>query len=98
MSSNVNVNNLKISIVLSSLRGAMGVTQGQLAELLGVPKATINRAESLRLPLKADVLLNLVSLLDSIGIVVDLLSSEPTFKLTERFIENRYQALLNANG
>jgi DNA-binding XRE family transcriptional regulator len=84
---------LKISIVLKSIRGILGLSQAGLAELVDVPRSTITRAESLRLPLKVDVLSKIICVVEEKGIVFDMLSDEPTFKLTTHFMENEYAKL-----
>lgn len=85
---------LKISIVLRSIRGILGLSQAGLAEIIDVPRSTITRAESLRLPLKEDVLFKIIRMVEEKGIVLDILTDEPTFKLTTRFMENEYAKLL----
>lgn len=85
---------LKISIALRSIRGILGLSQTGFAELIDVPRSTITRAESLRLPLKEDVLFKIIRMVEEKGIVLDILTDEPTFKLTTRFMENEYAKLL----
>lgn len=85
---------LKISIALRSIRGILGLSQAGLAEIIDVPRSTITRAESLRLPLKEDVLFKIIRMVEEKGIVLDILTDEPTFKLTTRFMENEYAKLL----
>lgn len=91
--SNINADDLKVSLVLRSIRGILGMSQLDLAEWIDVPRSTITRAESLRLPLKSNVLLKIVRMVEERGVVFDLLADEPTFKLTTRFIENENRLL-----
>jgi DNA-binding XRE family transcriptional regulator len=83
--------NLKVAILLRSLRGVLGMTQLEFAHWIDVPRVTITRAESLRLPLKAPVLFKIVRMTEEKGIYVDVMSEEPTFKITNKFIESEYQ-------
>lgn len=83
--------NLKIAIVLRSIRGMLGMSQAEFAQWVDVPRSTITRAESLRLPLKVNVLFKIIRMVEEKGIVLDMLADEPTFKLTTRFMENEYQ-------
>ena len=85
--------NLKIAIVLRSIRGILGMSQAEFAQWVDVPRSTITRAESLRLPLKVNVLFKIIRMVEEKGVVLDMLADEPTFKLTTRFMENEYQQL-----
>lgn len=87
------LDNLKIAIVLRSIRGILGMSQAEFAQWLDVPRSTITRAESLRLPLKVNTLFKIIRMVEEKGVVLDMLADEPTFKLTTRFIENEYQQL-----
>jgi len=87
--------NLKIAIMLRTLRGALDMTQAQLADLLGVPKATINRAESLRLPLKVNVFFELTKKMQEAGLEFDALTDEPTIKITTKFLDKQFELTKN---
>jgi len=80
--------NIKFSIILRTLRGVLGVSQTKFAELLDVPKSTLARAENLKYPLKTDTLMKILKFAEEAGIEIDFLKDEPTFKVSDKFIEN----------
>jgi transcriptional regulator with XRE-family HTH domain len=57
-------------------RAALGISQMELAELLGVSKITLARVETLESPLKADVYMKAIKVFREHGVVVDTLSSD----------------------
>ncbi len=79
--------NLKIAVILRTIRGILGMSQTKFAEYMGLPKSTVARAESLILPMKVDVYFKILKKLKEQGIEVDPFSEEPTFKITKQFLE-----------
>ena len=85
--------NVKIAVILRTIRGILGMSQTKFAEFLGQPKSTISRAESLVLPMKADVYFKILKLMKEQGIEIDVMTDEPTFKLTEKFMNAAFQEM-----
>jgi DNA-binding XRE family transcriptional regulator len=83
--------NLKIAILLRSLRGVLGMSQADFAQWIDVPRSTVTRAESLRLPLRTFILFKIIRMVEEKGIEVDVMSDEPAFKITKKFMESEYQ-------
>jgi DNA-binding XRE family transcriptional regulator len=78
--------NVKIAVILKVLRGALYMTQLEFAHWIDVPRVTITRAESLRLPLKVIILLRINRLVKETGLEIDLMAEEPVLKITEKFL------------
>lgn len=57
-------------------RAALGISQLELAELLGVSKITLARVETLETPMKADIFMRAIKLFRDHGVVLDTLSSD----------------------
>jgi hypothetical protein len=78
--------NIKIAIILKVLRGALYMTQEEFSHWLDIPRSTITRAESLRLPLRSDVLLRINRMARRAGLEIDLMAEEPVLKMTDKFL------------
>jgi transcriptional regulator with XRE-family HTH domain len=87
--------NVKIAVILRTIRGILGLSQTRFAEYLGQPKSTIARAESLVLPMKVDLYFKILKAMKEQGIEIDAMSDEPTFKLTEKFMVDVGKKLLD---
>lgn len=85
--------NMKIALILRSLRGVLGMSQTEFAQWIDVPRSTITRAENLRLPLKVSVFLQIVRMVEERGIIINPLSEEPNIQLTKTFIDAEYEKL-----
>lgn len=70
-----NVENIKIAVALRMSRAALGISQLELAEILGVSKITLARVETLESPLRADVYMKAINVLRELGVDVDVMSS-----------------------
>jgi predicted transcriptional regulator len=86
---------MKTAILLRSLRGVLGMTQLEFAHWVDVPRVTITRAESLRLPIKAPVFFKIVDMAKEKGIEVDIMSENPTFKISKKYIDSEIAAALH---
>ncbi|BBP45124.1 hypothetical protein THMIRHAS_04970 [Thiosulfatimonas sediminis] len=78
--------NVKIALILRTIRGMLGMSQTKFAEFIGQPKSTIARAESLILPLKVDLYFKILKSMKDQGIEIDAFADEPTFKLSKGFM------------
>ncbi|MGQ4880129.1 helix-turn-helix domain-containing protein [Billgrantia sp. LNSP4103-1] len=67
---------LKIAVALRSVRGALGLNQAEFAELVGVSKPTIARAETMEVAMRLDSYSNVLRKLREIGVKVDTLYSD----------------------
>jgi transcriptional regulator with XRE-family HTH domain len=72
----------------------MGMSQSKFAEFVGQPKATIARSENMAVPIRVGVYFKILNQLKERGIEVDTLSDEPTFTLTEHYIETEKKKYL----
>lgn len=92
--------NLKIALILRTIRGTLGLSQTKFAEFMNLPKSTITRAENLELPLKVDVYFRILSVAKEMGLELDALAEEPVIKLTKTFIEKEKEKKImdNANS
>ena len=66
--------NIKIAVALRMSRAALGISQFELAEILGVSKVTLARVETLESPLKADVYMRAINVLKELGVDVDVMT------------------------
>jgi transcriptional regulator with XRE-family HTH domain len=69
-----NVENIKIAVALRMSRAALGISQLELAEILGVSKITLARVETLESPLRADVYMKAINVLRELGVAVDVMT------------------------
>lgn len=67
---------LKIAVAMRAVRGALGISQSDLAELIGVSKPTVARIETLEAPMRLDVYSNMLKKLKEMGVRVDTLYSD----------------------
>lgn len=68
--------NLKIAVALRTARTALGWSQQEFSEKMGVAKSTIARIETLEMTAKADFLTRALRLFKDDGVLVDLLASD----------------------
>ena len=62
---------VRIALVMRSVRSAMGYNQIQFAELIGSSKPTIARIETLEMPMKDELYSRMVERLEEFGIKID---------------------------
>ena len=68
------VENIKIAVALRMSRAALGISQLELSEILGVSKITLARVETLESPLRADVYMKAINVLRELGVAVDVMT------------------------
>lgn len=77
MTSDDNIHaHLKIAVAMRAVRGALGLSQSDLAELIGVSKPTVARIETLEVPMRFDAYANMMKNLKKIGVNVDTVLSD----------------------
>lgn len=67
---------LKIAVAMRAVRGALGLNQAEFAELIGVSKPTIARAETMEVAMRLDSYSNMLKKLREVGVKVDTLYSD----------------------
>lgn len=75
-SRNRTTENAKIAIILRVGRAALGISQADFAELLGIAKSTLARAETVVAPLKTDSYLKALKFFKEGGVQIDMLASD----------------------
>jgi transcriptional regulator with XRE-family HTH domain len=79
---------IKIVVALRTARAALGISQSELAELLGVSKITLARVETLEAPLKADVYMKAIKVFRERGVLMDTISSDSlVFNITQQCLD-----------
>ena len=66
-----NIENIKIAVVLRAGRAIIGMTQEELAQLLGIAKSTLARAETIAAPVKADIYFKALRIFKQKGVEID---------------------------
>lgn len=86
--------NLKIAVVLRTGRAILGMNQQELADLLGIAKSTVARAETMELPLKAETYFKVLKLFKDRGLEIDpIFSSGIDIKVLEQALDLAKQRL-----
>ncbi|WP_454005448.1 hypothetical protein [Alcaligenes sp. Marseille-Q7550] len=62
---------VRIALVMRSVRSAIGYNQVQFAELIGSAKPTIARSETLEMPMNGELYTRMVEQLEELGIKID---------------------------
>jgi transcriptional regulator with XRE-family HTH domain len=68
--------NVKIAIALRAARTALGWSQQEFADKMGVAKSTIARIETVEMVAKADFLTRALRLYREMGVIVDLMQED----------------------
>ncbi len=68
--------NIKIAVVLRTGRAAIGMNQQELSDKLGVAKSTVARAETLEMPIKADLYFKALRIFSEHGVKIDSMYSD----------------------
>lgn len=63
--------NIKVAVTMRAARAALGVSQQELADSLGISKSTIARIETLEMQPKVDVYVRALSFFKKAGIEID---------------------------
>ncbi|HQT03356.1 MAG TPA: helix-turn-helix transcriptional regulator [Thiotrichales bacterium] len=66
----------KAAIAIKTARTALGLSQLEFAEMMGVAKTTLARVETLEAQVKLDFYMKAVKLINSLGIEVDAISED----------------------
>lgn len=82
----VNVDNVKIALMMKMVRGTLDMSQADFADWLDVSRSSITRAESTSLPLKAPVLMKIIRMTRERGIIVDI-GDEIVVRSTDKYIK-----------
>ena len=67
---------VKIIVVLRSARTALGWTQQEFADKMGVAKSTVARIETMEVSAKADFLIQALKLFKASGVEIEMLASD----------------------
>ena len=82
------VEEVKISVLLRAARAALGISQAELADELGVSQSTIARCERGIGPLPSRALLRSINYFSSYGIDLSgILDEDPTLSFASSFFE-----------
>ncbi len=86
--------NIKIAVSLRVGRAVLGVSQAEMAEMLGISKITLARVETLESKLKAEHYMNAIRIFRENGIQIDgLLEEEINIKIMPNALEVALQRL-----
>jgi transcriptional regulator with XRE-family HTH domain len=67
---------IKIAVLIRVCRVALGLTQQELADMIGIAKITLARVETLESKLKVEYYMRAMKIFHEAGIEVDAMSSE----------------------
>lgn len=67
---------LKIAVAMRAVRGALGITQGELAVLIGISKPTVARVETLEASMRLDDYANMLKKMNELGVKIDTLYTD----------------------
>lgn len=67
---------IKVGVALRVCRAALGITQIELATLIGVSKVTLARVETLESSLKSDSFMKAIKVFREQGLEIDTMSSD----------------------
>jgi len=90
--------NLKTAVFLRAVRGILGCSQREFAEMLKLPLSTITRVEVMEMSIRYADHKKIMQVLPELGIECDpdripmhFQLNEPVFKLAQKQIENKRQ-------
>jgi transcriptional regulator with XRE-family HTH domain len=91
-----NLETIKLIVVLRSARAAVGMSQEEMANLIGVPKTTLARVETMEGHLRADQLTKIMKLFKDLGINLDFMyADEVELRVTTKGLETAAARLLD---
>ncbi len=91
-----NIETIKLIVVLRCARAAVGMSQEEMANLLGVPKTTLARVETMEGHLRADQLTKIMKLFKDLGINLDFMyTDEVELRVTTKGLETAAARLLD---
>ena len=87
---------IKLIVALRCARAAVGMSQEEMANLIGVPKTTLARVETMEGHLRADQLTKIMRLLRDLGINLDFMyTNEVELRVTSKGLETAAARLLD---
>ncbi len=90
--------NLKIAIFLRSARSALGWTQAELSERLGIAKSTLARIETLDMEPRADLVARALRMFKESGVIIDpFMEDHISFRINPKVINDIRDRLQNDN-
>ena len=92
-----NDENTKMVVALRTGRSALGWSQQELADALGIAKSTVARVETLEVRLKADFLYKALKIFKEHGILIDLSQDDLPITLTNSLFLYAQNRLLDEN-
>jgi transcriptional regulator with XRE-family HTH domain len=91
-----NIETVKLIVALRCARAAVGMSQEEMANLLGVPKTTLARVETMEGHLRADQLTKIMKLFRDLGINLDFIyTDEVELRVTTKGLESAAARLLD---
>lgn len=95
---NYTVENLKIAISLRSARSALGWTQAELCEKLGIAKSTLARIETADMEPRADLVARALRIFKDSGVIIDpFMEDHISFRIEPKVINDVRAMLQNEN-
>ena len=67
---------VRFAVAMRMGRTALGLSQSEFADLLGVAKSTVARTETMEMAMRADTLMTMLRVLREHGVELDLMSDE----------------------
>jgi len=93
-----NLETIKLIVALRCARAAVGMSQEEMANLLGVPKTTIARVETMEGGLRADQFTKMMRLFKDLGVSLEFMySDEVELKVTVKGLETASARLADEN-
>ena len=84
----------KIAVAIRGARAIVGLSQAELAELIGISKVTLARVETLETPIKADSYLKALKVFKERGVMIDsMLTNTLNFTVADIAIEQAFTRL-----
>ena len=93
-----NLDTIKLIVALRSARAAVGMSQEEMASLLGIPKTTLARVESMEGSLRVDQLSKILRLFKELGVELDFIyGDEVELRVTVKGLQTANSRLLDEN-
>jgi transcriptional regulator with XRE-family HTH domain len=96
--SNKDTESIKIGVALRVCRAALGISQTELADLIGVSKVTLARVETLETSLKSEAFMKALKVFRDHGLSIDTMTSEGiNLRINPIALEAALEKLLDAS-
>ena len=93
-----NMDTIKLVVALRCARAAVGMSQEEMADLVGIPKTTLARVETMEGSLRADQLSRILRLFRDLGVDLEFLySDEVELRVTIKGLQSANSRLLDEN-